>query len=408
LYGNFNNSDYSLYHHNIDNESQKQLYKFSNHYRYGNTSYKGVLNDQWSIKSGASYTINRDQIKIDGKPAEETESGLHAKTVFEGTLSDHVELKTGTEIISRNYEKFSTDADYAFQENITALFAESDLYASNHFVTRAGLRAEHNSMTSEISIDPRLSLAYRTGPSAQVSLAYGKFRQSPKNEWLRVNESLTSEKAEHFILNYQVISNDRTFRVESYYKKYTDLVKFNQALVTSNGNGYAKGFELFWRDNKSIKHADYWISYSFLDTKRLYAYFPYRAIPSFASRHNFSVVYKHFIEKIKSQFGATYSHASGRPFTNPNNKNFNSDRTPFYSDLSFNWSYLPKPYLIIHFSCTNILGRDNIFGYTFSETPNESGVYNSRAIRQAAPRFLFLGIFITLSKDKSVNQLPSL
>jgi hypothetical protein len=29
-------------------------------------------------------------------------------------------------------------------------------------------------------------------------------------------------------------------------------------------------------------------------------------------------------------------------------------------------------------------------------------------VRQAAPRFAFIGIFITLSKDKSVNQLPSL
>jgi hypothetical protein len=55
-----------------------------------------------------------------------------------------------------------------------------------------------------------------------------------------------------------------------------------------------------------------------------------------------------------------------------------------------------------------VLGRDNIFGYQFSNQPNNEGMYVSRPIRQAAPRFIFLGVFITLSKDKVNNQLPSL
>jgi outer membrane cobalamin receptor len=184
----------------------------------------------------------------------------------------------------------------------------------------------------------------------------------------------------------------------------------NGDVATTNnaGSGYAEGIEVFWRDNHSIRNVDYWISYSYLDTKRDHLHFPGQAIPSFASRHNFSAVYKHFIQDIKSQLGFTYSFTSGRPYNNPNQNKFNAGRTPGYSDLSFNWSYLPEPYLIVYLSCTNLLGRDNIFGYEYSSTPNAEGVYNSRAIRQAAPRFLFIGIFITLSKDKSVNQLPSL
>lgn len=104
----------------------------------------------------------------------------------------------------------------------------------------------------------------------------------------------------------------------------------------------------------------------------------------------------------------TYSFASPRPYHDPNSRTFNTGRTPSYHDLSFNWSYLPKPFLIVYFSCTNLTGRDNIFGYEYSDQVNEAGIYNGRAIRQPAPRFLFLGIFITLSKDKSVNQLPQL
>jgi len=153
---------------------------------------------------------------------------------------------------------------------------------------------------------------------------------------------------------------------------------------------------------------DYWVSYSYLNTSRNYLNFPYASTPSFASPHNFSVVTKYFVRRIKSQVGLTYSFTSGRPYHNPNEESFNAGKTPNYSDLSLNISYLPSPSVIVHFSCTNILGRDNIFGYEYAAFPDDEGFYNGRAIRQAAPRFLFLGIFITLSKDKSVNQLPNL
>jgi hypothetical protein len=276
-------------------------------------------------------------------------------------------------------------------------------------VTRIGARAEHNSLINQTSVDPRISLAYKTGSNGQFSFAYGKFRQSPKNDYLRLDPKRLSEKAEHFILNYQRIENNRTFRIETYYKLYTDLIKFdNTGSLTNNGNGYARGIELFWRDNGSFKSLDYWISYSYLDTQRDYLNFPGKAIPSFASKHNFSIVGKYFVQELKSQLGATFSISSGRPYNNPNEDKFNNGRTPSYQDLSFNWSYLPKPYLIVYLSCTNVLGRNNVFGYEYSNTLNDNGVYNSRAIRQAAPRFLFIGIFITLSKDKSVNQLPTL
>jgi hypothetical protein len=314
------------------------------------------------------------------------------------------------ELINRDYEQnFSSAEAILLNENLAAGFAEADVYASNKFVTRGGVRIEYNDLQNKLSVDPRLAMAYKTDELGQVSFAYGIFRQSAKNESLRLNPSLKSEKAEHFILNYQRIDNKKTFRVETYYKRYNDLVKFGESnSLTNNGTGYAKGVELFWRDSETFRAVDYWISYSFLDTERNYLDFPHTAVPTFASKHNFSAVYKHFVEKLKSQLGFTYSFSTGRPYHDPNNTVFNGKRTPNYADLSFNWSYLPKPYVIVYFSCTNLLGRDNIFGYEFSSRMNNEGAYNSRAIRQPATRFVFLGIFITLSKDKSVNQLPTL
>ena len=93
---------------------------------------------------------------------------------------------------------------------------------------------------------------------------------------------LSYERADHYIINYQKITNDRIFRVEGYYKEYDDLALMNaDGLNYENaGNGYAKGIELFWRDKRTIKNGDYWISYSYLDTKRNWRNFQHQPFPT--------------------------------------------------------------------------------------------------------------------------------
>ncbi|MFN7494492.1 MAG: TonB-dependent receptor [Cyclobacteriaceae bacterium] len=417
LYGNFNRSSMQLYNHDILDPSKKQSFDLTNTYHYGNASYLQPLNENWNIRGGLSYTYNENAILLDGKPIGERESGTHSKVVTEYAANDNLELRMGGEVIQRNYEAYQLNTNtqesqkVSFQEIITSGFTEAQMLLHTKFITKAGGRFEYNSLTNAVSVDPRLSVAYKPGKKGQFAFAYGMFRQSPKNQFVRLNHALQSEKAEHFILNYQVITDRKTFRVEAYYKRYDNLVKFvngNANNLNNAGNGYARGVELFWRDNETIKNVDYWLSYSYLDTERDYINYPAAAVPTFASKHNFSAVYKHFISALKTQVGATYSYSSGRPFTNPNNTQFNSDRTPDYHDLSVNFAYLPKPNLIIYFSCTNLLNNDNIFGYQYSDTPANDGLYKSRAIQQPANQFVFLGVFITLSKNKSVNQLPNL
>lgn len=417
VYGNFNRSNFSLYNHDVAQPDTKQLFELTNTYGYGNVAYRQPLNEKWSFRGGLAYNYNDNAAKFDGSPAGEVEKGVHSKAVLENTISDRAELRIGVENISRNYVASKLDSEshqtlsQSFNEVITGSFVELEAYANKHLVAKTGLRAEYNSLLKTVGLDPRLSIAYKPGARGQFSFAYGTFRQSARNLYLRVNPDLFNEKAEHFILNYQIITHARTFRVETYYKRYYDLVKFidgDETRLNNAGTGYAKGIEFFWRDNSSFKNVDYWVSYSFLDTKRDYLNFPYAAVPSFASTHNFSFVYKHFVPVLKSQVGFTYSYSSPRTYYNPNKTDFNSDQTPYYQDLSMNFSYLPKNWLIIHFSCTNLLNRDNIFGYTFSATPDANSVYASRAIRQPANHFIFLGVLITLSKNKTINQLPNL
>lgn len=412
VFGNFNQSDFSLFEKDILDENQRTRFQLNNGYRYINTAYKQAISKNWNMRSGTSFTHIKNDIGIGEIKVDEVDKGIHTKWVAEGSLSDAAEMVLGAEWINHSYNVKVDTSVYSlqFKEDVLASFAESQYYISNNFVIKTGVRAEYNSLLNKVAVDPRFSLAFKPGKEGQFSFAYGRFRQSPRNEYVRINSTLQQELSSHYILSYQLVENSRTFRAEVYYKEYENLVTQNQVTqrLANDGAGYAKGFEFFWRDNRSIERLDYWLSYSYLDTKRKQGNFPEQVMPSFASAHNFSIVGKYYFVVLKSQVGLTYSYTSGRPYHNPNENKFMNGRTPYYSDLSFNWSYLPKPNIIVHFSCTNVLGRDNIFGYQFSNQPNNEGIYVSRPIRQAAPRFIFLGVFITLSKDKVNNQLPSL
>lgn len=419
LYSNFNWSDFTIYRPQIADPKLNDKIGQTNQYNYINTSVKSILNDQWSIVSGISYTRTDEDVQFNAEQLKEKEHGVHIKSVVADDISEKFSLSFGVEHFIRNYdfayansEDVAAKGTLAFDLNLTAAFVEADIYTSNHFVTRAGVRSEYNQLQDKFYVVPRLSLAYKTGENSQVSLAYGQFNETGPNDLVRMRTDLEDEKADHYIVNYQREVDGRTFRIEGYYKDYKNLIKFgggnspDPGTYNNQGTGYARGFDIFWRDNKSLKGVDYWLSYSYLDTERDYRNFPYEVTPTFASKHNLSAVFKYFIRSLKAQVGGSYSFASGRPYNNPNNDDFNGQMTRAYHDLSLNVSYLMRSNIIIHGSVTNVLGFDNVFGYESSA--DENGVYVLRPIKQAAPRFIFLGVFITLSKDKSINQLPNL
>jgi hypothetical protein len=106
-------------------------------------------------------------------------------------------------------------------------------------------------------------------------------------------------------------------------------------------------------------------------------------MPSFASAHNFSVVYKRFFTRLKTFGGITYSFASARPYNDMNSTDFMDGRTKPYNDISLNLTYVTTLFsrdCIIHLNITNLLGFDNVYGYQYARTPDESGVYPSQAI----------------------------
>jgi hypothetical protein len=387
----------------------------NNRYTFAQNSLKHNAANDWSFYGGISFSDNIDDLSVDQLQISNRSRLLHSKAVAVKGFSDRLSIKTGFEHFLFNYSEALPEESLKREvaDHQWALFSEVDLYLSNSLIFRKGIRAGHSSLAGQSWIDPRLSLAFKFKHEGQLSFAAGRYSQMPLDEFRIIEPGLNNTEAVHYILNYFLSKNGRTLRAESFYKDYSHLInyegqRFQYRDIWQSGQGYARGFDVFFRDQKTFKSTDYWITYSFIDSKRQFAGFQSMVQPGFAPRHNASIVIKHFIAALKSQAGISYVINDGFSYTNPNLPGEMNARTRGFRDLSLGWSYLPRPNLIIHLACSNVLGRDNIFGHRFSPTHDESGRYASLPIRQTAPRFVFLGIFLTFSEDKTANQLNNL
>lgn len=386
-----------------------------NRYHFANLNFRQPLNSTWSVSGGFAYAINRDHFQLESLEVISKSDLGHLKIVVQKDFSDRLSFKNGLEWYNSLYNEHVNEAFQAqLVDHIFNHFIEADLYFNSSLVGRAGLRTTYNQYTDKIWTTPRLSLALKTSERSQLSVAFGEFRQLPGNEIRIQQENLQNTRATHFIANYLHSHEGRTFRIEAFNKLYNDIIRFDSFQngqyfgLNNKGSGYSRGMDIFYRDNKSLKNTDFWITYSLIDSKRNYLNFQNRVTPNFAPRHNVSLVAKHFVTHLNSQLGTSFSWHDGQTYHNPNLPGEMQGKTSDYSNLSFSWSYLPQPNLIIHFECSNVLGSDNIFGYRFAESKNENGIFASLPIRQTADRFIFLGVFLTLSRDKNANQLNNL
>jgi hypothetical protein len=247
-----------------------------------------------------------------------------------------------------------------------------------------------------------------------ASLAYGRFTQNPLNGYLIYSNNIQPESADHYILTVQSSKKERLFRSELYYKNYQNLVKVNSdefnlpQAYNNSGEGYAYGLDIFWRDRKTIKNAEYWISYGYISSQRNFRDYPQRAIPSFVSKHNLSAVYKHWINPIRSLAGVSYKFSSPRVYHDPNLPGFHNRKTiPFHS-LDVNLSYLHRENIIFHLGITNLPGFKQGYGNRFADLPGEDGIYASEPIVPGADRFFVVACFITLSKRGDLNQMDKI
>lgn len=400
----YQNSGLEVLRDQIDQEDQQRA-KVANDFHHLNLNYRQDLGKKHLIDGGFSLSINKDNIKLDSLDIFQGSQLYHAKLRYQYFPQERLRFKLGAEGFNRFFEESLFNAARSNAGQQWASFAEADYHFNSDLVLKGGMRYTRYADTDFLM--PRASLGYRLSQRSSLSLAFGDYVQQQSPRVLIVDDALRSTQAQHYVANYQYLQKNHTLRIEAYFKNYQQVLRQNPNYHT-NGSGYARGLDIFWRNRGGIKNLDYWFTYSFIDSKRHWRHFQEQVQPTFAPRHNAALVSKYWLGSLNSQFGSSFIVNSGYSYDNPNLVGEMESRTKAFHSLNFSWSYLPKPNLIVHFEITNVLGRENVFGYQYSSTANENGQFNQMAIPQAAKRFIFLGVFYTLSNDKKANQLNNL
>ena len=426
-YGSFDTNTLGL-----QDESLEKNIDFNNTNLKGKNTFHNLSFKQkmgvYQLNLGSSYSYNSNLInlsntfndaEINPNSIEKIGNYFNTKATLERKINKISAIRGGIE-----YNQFNERTNvalapnpYRFNDAITSVFAETDMGFSNNFSAKVGLRSEYSTAINQWNLAPRLAMAYRLSKNWTTSLAYGIFYQNPETQYFG-SSPLNFQKSEHYILQVQKSESGRSFRAEIFYKNYDDLIKtkvldYRQTAFNNTGDGFAKGIELFWRDKKSIKNIDYWVSYSYLDSKRNFQNYDQSLFPSFAAKHTLSLVAKKFVSNWKTGFNASYNYASGRPFynfrTNDEGDYFlnNQGKLKDYSTLNFSMNYLPnlgkkdaKSFMVLVLSVNNVLGQKNIFGYQFSE----DGTRN-RAILPSTNTFVFIGAFINFGIDRTEDAI---
>lgn len=447
LYAVIDRSTLAVTQPEIGNDTMAQEVSIQNDNLFMNAAWSDLIGEKTKLETGASLTFNSQKLSQTPMPINQGLSqnsngsgqnqspndpaspqatsglnqilrGMHLKSTLTHQLVEKVILRGGLEYFdddqANTYQNEQDALELTLQDQRMAGFVEVDLYASSKVVSRIGGRFEQNLQSGTTNAAPRASLAWKASTHSQFSLAYGWFYQEARTADRLFAPGLEPARADHYIFNYSHSRNKRHFRSEVYFKDYRNLTKYASSSAwphqgyNDQGTGYAYGLDLFLRDKKTIKNGDYWISYSFLETKRDFEDYPGLATPIFSSRHNLSIVYKHWISDLRSLLGMTFSYGSPRVYNDPNDTQFNAAKSPAFRSLDINWSYLHRQNIIFHAAISNVPGFKNQFGRRFTPQPDANGFFASEPILQPAPRFFLLGCFITLTKNGEANQLDQI
>ena len=431
FYTNFGQNRIAMRNPDIDSNTLKSSFDLAGKNLYAHLSYREHLGNSWKIDASLAYNYSDDRINnqlldsnnkviaiqdtLFGNKNNGSRSLVNfhqEKIVLTKTLPRSMSIRFGVEDIfsadNRSTRIINDEYKQELKDRLTAVFAESDFYILRNLAAKIGARAEYSSLLKDFTLAPRVSLAYRFDDGGQVSLAYGMFYQKPSNYFLVQNPDLNNMRADHYILNYQKKISNRIFRIEGYYKKYHNLVTVDP-LPSNKGTGYAKGIELFFRDKRTFKNLDYWVSYTYLDTKRQYMNYPTELEPSYTTPHTLAIALKQFFPALGLSANVSYSLATGRPYYDL--KQGSEGKTIIQAQgttqannavnvhLAYLFTMFPKSknrdFSGVAIGVNNLFGSKQVFGYNFSY----NGA-NKVAITLPAPRYYYVGFFITLGIDR--------
>lgn len=381
-----------------------RLFRLNDGSIYINSTLRHRTASGWNWFTGVAWSRQSQNINgasVSGDEWLMTRSELHLKVKTNKRLSDKIRIDASLESYLRrygeHYKRGKTDWQNDISPSISAFYTSLKYSALPCLAADISIRAEHTTPNRNTEVSPRLSLSYATG-GLTLSGTVGKYTQMPECEYLLYNQDLLPEVCLQYNAGAKYESGGRFYSAEIYYKRYsrlplnigTNADKF--VVMNSDGEGYSKGLDLFFRDDAAFRNMEYQLAYSFNISKRRWLDLNEMTTPQYATRHNVSLVLKYTVQGLRSIISLTERFGSGRPFHNPSRPGIMNDNVEPYNSIDLGWTFLPAQKVIIHASATNILGRKNVFG------KNETGF-----VRPSTDRFFYVGVFLSLGKNIAYN-----
>lgn len=266
-------------------------------------------------------------------------------------------------------------------------FQQADFLGIENLSATAGVRYDNFVDLNVNWIDPRFGLGYKLNDKSIFRFGAGVFKQIPDPRLYSPvdgNPDLKPMQARHLIASYEYLVSDlNSFRIEVYNKEYKNLPLENELLNYDNsGSGFANGIDIIYKGDFPFG-INGWISYGYINTKRMWMDYDSKTSSGFDITHNISLVARYGLTD-NIQIGLTAKYATGRPFTpaigsySRNDINIyepvyaptNSSRFPDYKRIDLRLTYLntffEKYSFIAYVEGINIFDFKNIFGYSYS------------------------------------------
>ena len=371
---------------------------------YLNTTFNKRYDNGLKLFGGVAYSLNNKDITnalLENDKVDSKEQEVHIKSKIGKRLSNLYRLEFGWDAMIRKYDlmyQALNNNEVNLEQNIIAGYFSNDFNLSSNLFLNLSSRIEYTSLNRSYAFLPRVAISYQL-KKWNFSGVIGMYQQSASNDYLMYNKKLSNEKNTQTQLGVYYQHKSHIVRLELYNKHYNKLSIQNKKGLYSTGRGYSRGIDMFINDNKFLKFWDYTIAYSYNDTKRSQDYYEQRIIPSYITQHNLSLSIRYTNYSLRSIIGASNRFASGRHYHNPNKDGHMNSRSPIYNSLDISYTFLAHKKLIIYASASNILNRNNIFGYKYNSKQNSNGNYNSSPIRKQQNQSFYIGFFLTLGKN---------
>lgn len=389
------------------------------------------LTDNLLMKNSMSYNRYSDLWVLGIIDLTKTDHVYNFRNDFEYTLSGQTRILTGFEYEDRrmNYKGIIPGEDYnirpdAAGQNIDATLkgtrwgVYTEYQSVNPFTIEGltfsgGIRLDEFPELKLNWIDPRLNFGYKLNNNSNLRFGWGIFHQIPDPRLFASidgNPNLQPMKATHYIASYEyILNNQNSFRVEIYHKDYENLPLEKPIINYDNsGYGFANGVDIIFKGTLPLDITG-WISYGFINTKRLWMDFTELTSSTSDITHNFTLVAKYNLS-TKFQIGVNAKFATGRPYTpvastiyhsqqnvyEPVYASTNSGRFPDYKRVDLRLTYFSQLFenypIIAYIEGLNILNLTNIFGYSYS--PDYS---NKQEIKSYfGSRMIVMGFALTI------------